>query len=78
MSSHSGKAKATLDRDQGQNKARALQPKLGQILRSLLEELDRVSNESEEILDTDVRERMLNAVEKGFINPSNENESHSR
>jgi hypothetical protein len=65
LASHFWKAKETVDREQGRNKA----PKLGQILRSLLEDLDRVSNVSEEISDTDVRERMWEAVEKAFINP---------
>jgi len=39
-----------------------------QILRSLLDDLERVSKQSEEIFDTDVRERMWDAVDKGFIN----------
>jgi hypothetical protein len=68
LSSNFAKAKKT-EAEQGRQSTRSSQPKLGQILRSLLDDLDKVSNESDEIFDTAVRERMWDAVEKAFINP---------
>jgi hypothetical protein len=69
LSSNFAKVKKTREAEQGRQWTRSSQPKLGQILRSLLDDLDKVSNESDEIFDTDVRERMWDAVEKAFINP---------